>query len=101
MSIGLYCVCENNMIIDTSTITGVLQDALQISTANSGSLSYPSLAGRTIFVQAVRNLSDIGSAYSNRGLQFNINYSLGYPEITYVPVGSGNNYMMTVYVLVK
>lgn len=101
MSTGLYCLCENNMVIDTSTITGVLQDALQISTANSGTLSYPSLAGRTIFVQTVRNLLAIGSAYANRALQFNVSYASGYPVVTYSPIGSGSNYIMTVYILVK
>lgn len=101
MTYGLYCLCENNMVIDTSTITGVLQDALQISTASSGTLSYPSLAGRTIFVQTIRNLVGLGAAYANRALQFNISYTLGYPVVTYSPIGSGTDYIMTVYILVK
>ena len=101
MSSGLYCLCEGGLVIDTSTITGVLQQALTISTANSGTLSYPSLAGRTVFVATTRSLVGSGIAFSNRNLSFNIDYSSGYPVITYSPIGSGTNLDLNVYVLVK
>lgn len=101
MSYGLYCLCANNLVVDTTTITGVLQAAVSISTASSGTLSYPSLAGRTIFVQGVRTLSGTGSAYSNRSLNFSISYSSGYPVVTYSPVGSGTDYPMNVFILVR
>lgn len=101
MSFGIYCLCEGGLVIDTSTITGVLQQALQISTASSGILSYPSLAGRTIFIQYVRNLTGAGTAYQNRALNFIIDYSAGYPIVNYSPVGSGSDYNMNVYVLVR
>lgn len=101
MTYGLYCLCDNGLVIDTSTITGVLQSALQLSTGSTGSLSYPSLAGREVFVQYVRNLSGTGTAYSNRGLSFSISYGAGYPVISYSPIGSGADYSMNVYVLVK
>lgn len=101
MSFGLYCLCENGKVIDTSTITGVLQAALVLSTGASGTLSYPSLAGRTVFVFSIRNLTAAGSAYRNRSLRFDVSYLNGYPEISYSPIGSGADYLMNVFVLVK
>lgn len=101
MSYGLYAICANGMVVDTGTITGVLQEALSLSTGSSGTLSYPSLAGRTIFVQTTRAVTASGGVYNNRGLRFDISYAAGYPVVTYSPVGSGGDYMMNVYVLVK
>lgn len=101
MSYGLYCLCSDGTVIDTSTITGVLQAALTLSTASSGVLSYPSLAGRTIFVTSIRSLIGIGAAYNNRNLNFSISYSSGYPVVSYSPVGSGTDYNLNVFILVK
>lgn len=101
MSYGLYALCENGMVIDTTTITGVLQEALSLSTASSGTLSYPSLAGRTMFIQTTRAVTASGGIFNNRGLRFDISYSAGYPIITYSPVGSGADYLMNVFVMVK
>lgn len=101
MSEGLYCVCDGGLIIDTSTITGVLRAAVTLSTANSGSLSYPDLAGRTIFVTSARSLIGIGSAYSNRHLSFSISYALGYPVVNYTPIGSDADLLLYVFVLVR
>lgn len=101
MTYGLKAVCVNNLLINTSTITGVLRQALQLSTASSGTLSYPDLAGRTIYVTYVRNLVGSGSAFVNRSLNFSIDYSSGYPVVTYTPIGSGSNVTLNVYVLIK
>lgn len=101
MTQGLYCLCENGMVINTSTTTGVLRAALTIATANSGTLSYPDLAGRTVFVQQVRGSSTLGGNYSSRALNFTINYGAGYPVISYSPTGTaGEHYFMHVYILV-
>lgn len=101
MTYGLYCLCANGMVVDTTTITGVLQEALSLSTGSSGTLSYPSLAGRTIFIQTTRAVTASGGIFNNRSLRFDISYTAGYPIVTYSPVGSGGNYMLNVYVMVK
>ena len=100
MTYGLYCLCNNGLVIDTPSNTGVVQQALTIYTSSSGTLSYPSLAGRTIFIQSIRALSK-GSAFSNRSLSFNISYSSGYPIVTYSPIGSGVDFWLNVFILVK
>jgi hypothetical protein len=101
MTYGLYCLCSNNTVIDTTTITGVLQDALTLSTSSSGSLSYPLLTNRTIYIATIRSLIGIASAYSSKTLSFSIDYSPGYPIVNYSPIGAGNDYSLNVFVLVK
>lgn len=101
MTYGLYCVCEGNLVIDTTTVTGVLRDFRILSSESSGTLSYPDLAGRTIYVASTRGLAGQASAYSPRTLNVSISYSAGYPIVTYSPSGSGTSTLLNLYIIVE
>lgn len=101
MSYGLYCLCDSGLVIDTTTITGVLRSATILSSSSSGTLSYPDLAGRTIDVGMSRSMSATGAAFSNKSLGFSISYSSGYPQVSYFPIGSGSDINILLYVIVR
>jgi hypothetical protein len=101
MSTGLFCLCEGNLVINTSTVTGVLRDFLVLSSESSGSISYPDMAGRTIYAATTRGLAGQASAFSPRTLSVTTTYNLGYPVVTYSPTGSGAAVLINLYVIVE
>jgi hypothetical protein len=101
MSTGLVCVCEGNLVINTSTVTGVLRDFAVLSSESSGSLSYPDLAGRRIYAATSRGIAGQASAFSTRTLTINVSYGAGFPVITYSPAGSGLSTLVNLYVIVE
>jgi hypothetical protein len=101
MSYGLVCVCEGNLVINTSTVTGVLLDFVILSSEVSGSISYPSMAGRKIYASTTRGIAGQASAYSPRTLSITISYGSGFPVLTYSPTGSGAAILVNLYVIVE
>jgi hypothetical protein len=101
MTTGLLAVCEGNIVINTSTVTGVLRDFMILSSESSGTLSYPDLAGRTIYTASARGLAGQASAYSPRTLSISVSYSSGFPVVTYSPTGSGTATLLNLYIIVE
>jgi hypothetical protein len=101
MSYGLVCVCKDNLVINTSTVTGVLRDFFVLSSEVSGSIPYPDLAGRTVYAATARGLSGSGSAFRTRTLSVTVSYGLGYPVVAYSPTGSGPGTLVNLYVIVE
>ena len=101
MSYGLVCVCEGNLVINTSTVTGVLRDFAVLSSEATGTISYPDLAGRTIYAATTRGLAGQASAYSSRALRVTVSYSSGFPVVSYSPTGVGTAILVNLYVIVE
>jgi hypothetical protein len=96
MTYGAKFVLDNGVVVDTSSLVGSLVEIFTISGGSSGSKSYPDLEGFRLMTV----MSKSSSFILDRSSRVVVDYTLGYPRLTWSPfVSNGTSSTQTVFVM--
>jgi len=97
MSFGIQILTDYNQLIDTSKFPCSVYEVFTVTGGSTGTKNYPELAGFVIFAGIEKYSPD-----PKLQTGVSINYTLGYPQLNWFPIGSapsaGTN---TILVIIK